>query len=65
MQCGTGGSLSLSDRPVRYGMILLDTAPAILSVRGQSIIFMSAEETVDYAPPTGALAASGHGSCAG
>ena len=49
MQCGTGGSPFLSDRPVRYGMILLDTAPAILRVRGQPIIFKSAEETVDYA----------------
>src|SRR5258708_26026996 len=49
VQWGTGGGPSMSDRPVRYGMILLDTAPAILRVRGQPIIFKSPEETVDYA----------------
>jgi hypothetical protein len=39
----------MSDRAVRYGMILLDTAPAILRVGGQPMIFRSADETLEYA----------------
>ncbi len=39
----------MSDRPLRYGMILLDAAPTILCVRGQPMIFRSADETLEYA----------------
>ncbi len=39
----------MSDRPIRYGMIVLDVAPAIECARGQPIIFRSPEETVEYA----------------
>jgi len=39
----------VSDRPIRYGMIVLDVAPAIERVRGQPMIFRSPEETVEYA----------------
>jgi hypothetical protein len=39
----------VSDRPIRYGMIVLDAAPAIERVRGQPIIFHSHDETVEYA----------------
>ena len=39
----------MSDRPPRYGMILLDAAPAILCVRGLPVIFRSADETLEYA----------------
>ena len=39
----------MSDRPLRYGMILLDAGPAILRVRGQPMIFRSADETLEYA----------------
>ncbi len=39
----------MSDRPVRYGMILLDTAPTLLRVRGEPMLFRSAEETLEYA----------------
>jgi len=39
----------MSDRPIRYGMILLDADPIVLRVRGQPIIFKSAEETLEYA----------------
>src|SRR6266536_3061075 len=41
--------LHMSDRPVRYGMIVLDAAPTIVRVRGTPIIFRSPEETVEYA----------------
>ena len=39
----------MSDRPVRYGMIVLDAAPTIVRVRGAPIICHSPEETVAYA----------------
>ena len=39
----------MSDRPPRYGMILLDGAPTLLRVRGQPMIFRSADETLEYA----------------
>ena len=39
----------MSDRPLRYGMILLDPTPAILRVGGQPMIFRSADETLEYA----------------
>ena len=39
----------MSDRPLRYRMILLDAAPAILRVRSQPMIFRSADETLEYA----------------
>jgi len=39
----------VSDRPIRYGMIVLDGAPAIERVRGEPLIFRSPEETVEYA----------------
>jgi hypothetical protein len=42
VQCGAGGSPSLSDRPGRYGMILLDTAPAPLRVSGGRPHFIAA-----------------------
>ena len=39
----------MSDRQIRYGMILLDAAPVILRVRGQPMLFGSADETLEYA----------------
>ena len=39
----------MSDRPVRYGMIVLDAAPTIVRVRGAPIICHSPEETIEYA----------------
>jgi hypothetical protein len=39
----------LSDRAVRYGMIVLDPAPAILRARGTPVYFVSQEETIEYA----------------
>jgi len=42
------GRQFVSDRPIRYGMIVLDVAPAIERVRGQPMIFRSPEETVEY-----------------
>ena len=39
----------MSDRPPRYGMILLDSAPTLLRVHGQPMVFRSAEETLEYA----------------
>ena len=39
----------MSDRPVRYGMIVLDAAPVMVRARGQPVIFHSTEETVEYA----------------
>ena len=39
----------MSDRQIRYGMILLDAAPAILCVRGHPMLFGSADETLEYA----------------
>ena len=39
----------MSDRSPRYGMILLDAAPAILRVHGQPMLFGSADETLEYA----------------
>ncbi len=39
----------MSDRPIRYGMIVLDVAPTIERVRGQPMIFRSPAETVEYA----------------
>ena len=39
----------LTDRPVRYGMIVLDAAPTIVRVRGAPLIFQSPQETVEYA----------------
>ena len=39
----------VSDRPVRYGMIVLDAEPTILRSRGQPVVFRTMEETVEYA----------------
>jgi hypothetical protein len=39
----------LSDRAIRYGMIVMDAAPTILRVRGQPMFFRSADETMEYA----------------
>ena len=39
----------MSDRAVRYGMILLDAAPTLLRVRGEPMLFRSADETLEYA----------------
>ncbi len=39
----------MSDRAIRYGMILLDGDPSILCVRGTPVIFRSMDETVEYA----------------
>jgi len=51
LRCGRtiGRASHVSDRPIRYGMIVLDVAPAIERVRGQPMIFRSPEETVEYA----------------
>jgi hypothetical protein len=39
----------MSDRPIRYGMIVLGAPPTIECVRGQPVIFRSLQETVEYA----------------
>jgi hypothetical protein len=39
----------MSDRPIRYGMIVLGAAPTVECVGGQPVIFRSLEETVEYA----------------
>ncbi len=39
----------LSDRAIRYGMIVLDVAPAIVRARGWPMFFTSPEETLEYA----------------
>lgn len=39
----------MSDHPVRYGMIVLDAAPAVLLARGKPMYFVSPEETIEYA----------------
>jgi hypothetical protein len=39
----------MSDRAIRYGVILLDTAPAVLRARGSPLFFASPEETIEYA----------------
>ena len=39
----------MSDRPPRYGMILLDGAPTLLRVGGPPRVSRSAEETLEYA----------------
>ena len=39
----------MSNRAARYGMILLDSAPTLLRVRGAPMVFQSAEETIQYA----------------
>ena len=39
----------MSDRAIRYFIIVLDAAPAIVRVRGEPMIFRSQEETVEYA----------------
>jgi hypothetical protein len=39
----------MSDRAIRYGMILLDGDPSILCVRGTPVIFRSMDETIEYA----------------
>jgi hypothetical protein len=39
----------MADRTPRYGMILLDGAPTLLRVRGQPMVFVSADETLEYA----------------
>ena len=36
----------MSDRPVRYGMIVLDAAPVIVRARGAPVYFVSPEETM-------------------
>ena len=39
----------MSDRPVRYGMIVLDAAPVIVQARGRPVYFVSPQETIEYA----------------
>jgi len=39
----------MSDRAPRFGMIVLDGAPTLLRVRGQPMVFGSADETLEYA----------------
>jgi hypothetical protein len=39
----------VSDRSIRYGMIVLDAAPSIVRVRGSPLIFHSPDETIEYA----------------
>lgn len=39
----------MSDRPVRYGMIVLDAAPVIVQARGRPMYFVSPQETIEYA----------------
>jgi hypothetical protein len=39
----------VSDRAVRYGMIVLDAAPVIVRARGTPVYFVSPEETIEYA----------------
>ena len=39
----------MSDRPVRYGMIVLDAQPTILRARGQPVVFRTMDETIEYA----------------
>ena len=39
----------MSDRPPRYGMIVLDETPYVLRARGVPLIFTSPEETLEYA----------------
>jgi hypothetical protein len=41
--------LDMSDRPIRYGMILLDASPSVLLLNGRPLIFGSPDETVAYA----------------
>jgi hypothetical protein len=39
----------VSDRAVRYGIIVLDAPPTILRARGMPVYFASPEETIEYA----------------
>jgi hypothetical protein len=39
----------MSDRPARYGMILLEPEPTILRSHGRPVIFGSIDETIEYA----------------
>ena len=39
----------MSERAVRYGMIVLDAAPTIVRTRGMPMYFVSPQETVEYA----------------
>ncbi len=39
----------MSDRAIRYGVIVLDSAPVVLRVRGTPLFFSSPEETIEYA----------------
>jgi hypothetical protein len=39
----------MSDRPTRYGMILLDESPSVLQFNGRPLIFGSPDETIEYA----------------
>ena len=39
----------MSDRAVHYGMIVLDTAPAIVRACGYPVVFQAPEETIEYA----------------
>lgn len=39
----------MSDRPVRYGMIVMDNVPIIVRARGTPVYFVSPEETMQYA----------------
>ena len=39
----------MSDRAIRYGMIMLDAAPVILRARGTPVFFASPDGTIAYA----------------
>ena len=39
----------MSDRPPRYGVVVLDATPYVLKARDGPLIFTSPEETVEYA----------------
>ena len=39
----------MSDRAVRYGVIVLDHHPTILCAQGRPVYFASPDETIEYA----------------
>ena len=39
----------MSDRAIRYGMIVLDAAPTIVRARGGPVFFSSPDESMEYA----------------
>jgi hypothetical protein len=39
----------VSDRTIKYGVIVLDSAPVVLRARGLPVFFASPEDTIEYA----------------